>query len=109
MRSTWWRGLAGLWITVLLVLFVRDGTSAVAQTPTPRLDTQTLAPESSTSRPVSNTLAAETAQATSETSSLSGDDGPGVSAGVIAGIAAAGAVLCAGIAYRLVRGRPRTE
>jgi hypothetical protein len=81
----------------------------VAQTATPGAENQTIAPEIATSQPESQTLSAETAQATAETESLSGDDGLDISAGIIAGVAAAAAILLAGIAYRIVRGRPRAE
>jgi hypothetical protein len=73
------------------------------------VDTETVAPDISTSQPIANTVAPQQEQAQSETRNLSGDDGPGVPTGVVAGVAAAAAVILAGIAYRIARGRPRTE
>jgi hypothetical protein len=97
-------------LAALLVLGSAPAAAgSAAQAPTPQQATETIAPETSTSQPISNPVAAEANQAQSETQVL-GDEGDGsdVPVGVIAGAAAAAVVILAGVAYRVVRGSTGT-
>lgn len=89
-------------------LILGSSTPGAAQSPTPAATL--VSPGVSTVRPSQVIVTPMTNVAESTTASLTqgGDGGSfSVTTGVIAGLAAAGAVLFAGIAYRLARGRPR--
>ena len=97
-------GVAAVLGAVLLTVI--DSAPSAAQSPTPA-STQ-IAPGVSTVSPSQVIVTPLTNVAESTTQPLStGDDSSGVNTGIIAGIAAAAAVIFAGIAYRLARGRPR--
>ena len=90
----------------LVLLAVLDSAPSAAQSPTPAA-TQ-IAPGVSTVSPSQIIVTPLTNVAESTTQPLSsGGDSSGVKTGVIAGLAAGAAVIFAGIAYRLARGRPR--
>lgn len=98
---------AVLWVVLLTVM---DSRPSAAQAPTPAATE--IAPGVSTVSPSQVIVTPLTNVAESTTSSLSeGEDAGGGSSGtttaVVAGVAAGAVVIIAGIAYRLVRGRPR--
>ena len=101
-----WTLLSAFLLLAAVWLVVKGGSPGLAQAPTPAA-TQ-IVPAVSTSQPITNTVAPVSNIAQSTTGPLVGasdDDAFGISAGVMAGAAAAVAVLFAGIAFRLARGR----
>lgn len=93
-----------------LSLGIRQSTpvGALAQAATPTPASTMISPEVSTAQPSQAVVSPVTNIAESTTGPLAGaadDDSPGVSTGVIAGVAAGAAILFAGIAFRLARGR----
>ncbi len=103
------RGATGTFLAlgaaVALLLFA--DRSALAQSPSPT--PLNVRPTTSTSEPITNTVVPENNQAQPSQSKLSDDGGSGVTSGIVIGLAVAAAIIFAGIAYRIVRGRPRTE
>ena len=102
-----WVLLSAFLLLAAVWLAVKGGSPGLAQAPTPAA-TQ-IAPVVSTASPSQVIVSPVTNVAVSTTGPLTreSDDDSWVGTGAIAGVAAAGAVLFGGIAYRLARGRPR--
>ena len=102
-----WVLLSAFLLLAAVWLAVKGGSPGLAQAPTP-VATQ-IAPSVSAASPSQVIVSPVTNVTVSTTGPLSMDDDGslGIGTGVIAGVAAAGAVLFGGIAYRLARGRPR--
>jgi hypothetical protein len=94
-----------------LSLAIRQSTTpmgVLAQAATPTPASTMISPEVSTAQPSQAVVSPVSNIAESTTEPLTGaadDNSSGVSTGVIAGVAAGAAVLFAGIAFRLARGR----
>jgi len=106
MAETWVLLSAFLFLAAVWLL-VRGGSPGLAQAPTPA--STLITPAVSTASPSQVVVSPVTNVAVSTTGPLTGesDDDSWIGTGAIAGVAAAGAVLFGGIAYRLARGRPR--
>jgi hypothetical protein len=91
-----------------LVIRQSSPVGALAQAASPTPASTMISPEVSTAQPSQAVVSPVSNVAESTTEPLTGaadDDSSGVSTGVIAGVAAGAAVLFAGIAFRLARGR----